>query len=210
MDLLFQALPSSSRYFWVDMETCQFYLLISLTVIILILMRPSGFSLNENIRTQFESHYPYEGCLADLDVTYGPNSEFVGTPPNFEIRHTSPPINPLHYSQMSPDILPGCSPLDTSLGGKEMAQTRCRPGNCGYGGRCIQQLSSTFCDCSLSGFAGHDCTDRMSVILKRPRGKKPEVLILPFCRSQCHINIYKCDAIKTVHGYKTLHDRSGE
>ncbi|CAG0881458.1 unnamed protein product [Darwinula stevensoni] len=73
----------------------------------------------------------YKGCLASLSL----NGE---------------PVNPLKDPVLhNPMLISGC------LGDHE----QCHPDTCKHGGVCIQEWSSFSCDCDLTSFTGHTCTN---------------------------------------------------
>lgn len=120
--------------------------------------------INENIRSHFDSKYPYVGCLANIEVPYGPSNTSWWSENLLlagEYYYALALQNPLHISHRCRGIDLGCSLSVTSYGKGEV-HTHCRPEHCASGRRCVQQIGSTFCGCSMTGFNGPICTNGMS------------------------------------------------
>nr|CDS33707.2 neurexin 2a [Hymenolepis microstoma] len=114
-----------------------------------------------DLRKQFHSSSGYDGCLANIDLIYGSSMTSVAIFPY-------PPTNPLRIAKETRGVQLGCRlmPYRTAEGvwGVNRASNQCRPGVCGFGGRCVQQLDMYFCDCIMSGFNGPVCTDVATTI----------------------------------------------
>uniref|UniRef100_A0A0X3PD61 Neurexin-1a n=1 Tax=Schistocephalus solidus TaxID=70667 RepID=A0A0X3PD61_SCHSO len=100
-------------------------------------------------QNQLENQQNYYGCLATISVSQSSNEG--------EADNVSEPINPLRFFKSLHNVDAGCH-LRGDVWEEDTAAT-CRPGVCGFGGRCVQQLKTYFCDCSMSGFTGPVCTD---------------------------------------------------
>ncbi|KAL5966429.1 Neurexin-1, partial [Taenia solium] len=113
-------------------------------------------------RNSFRSTYEYDGCLADIEIV----QKSVESTLIIESNASHPPINPLRSAKYTRGVKLGCrlSEQRTSEGAwkASSAPSQCRPGICGFGGRCVQQLDTYFCDCTMSGFSGPVCTDGSS------------------------------------------------
>ncbi|KAM7535315.1 hypothetical protein Aperf_G00000097705 [Anoplocephala perfoliata] len=120
-----------------------------------------------DLRKHFLAAYGYDGCLADIGIFYASSKT---TALNFQY----PPTNPLRMAKNTRSVKLGCQlmPQRTSdaTWGTKSASSQCRPGVCGFGGRCVQQLDTYFCDCTMSGFNGPVCTD-VATAIKYTGGK---------------------------------------
>uniref|UniRef100_A0A158R821 Neurexin 2a n=1 Tax=Taenia asiatica TaxID=60517 RepID=A0A158R821_TAEAS len=116
------------------------------------------------LRNSFRSTYEYDGCLADIEIV----QKSVESTLIIESNASHPPINPLRSAKYTRGVKLGCrlSEQRTSEGAwkASSAPSQCRPGVCGFGGRCVQQLDTYFCDCTMSGFSGPVCTDVATAI----------------------------------------------
>ncbi|VDM18551.1 unnamed protein product [Hydatigera taeniaeformis] len=113
----------------------------------------------KELRSSFRPTSEYDGCLADIEIV----QKSTGSPFVIESNVFLPPKNPLRTAKYTRGIKLGCSLIEqkTNEGAWKAgsAPSQCRPGACGFGGRCVQQLDTYFCDCTMSGFSGPVCTD---------------------------------------------------
>ncbi|KAM3187211.1 hypothetical protein ACTXT7_002764 [Hymenolepis weldensis] len=114
-----------------------------------------------DLRKHFHSSYGYDGCLADIDLMYKSSTASV-------VNFSYPPTNPLRIAKETQNVKLGCRLMPQKpaegIWGTNGASNQCRPGVCGFGGRCVQQLDMYFCDCIMSGFNGPVCTDVATAI----------------------------------------------
>ncbi|VUZ38628.1 unnamed protein product, partial [Hymenolepis diminuta] len=87
-----------------------------------------------DLRKHFHSSYGYDGCLADIDLIYKSSTTSV-------VNFSYPPTNPLRLAKETQNVKLGCRlmPQKTAEGiwGTNGASNQCRPGVCGFGGRCV-------------------------------------------------------------------------
>ncbi|EUB63390.1 Neurexin-1-alpha [Echinococcus granulosus] len=113
-------------------------------------------------RNRFRSTHEYDGCLADVEIV----QKSVKSSLVIESNAFHPPKNPLRTAKYAKGVKLGChlNEQSSSEGAWKTGSSpsQCRPGVCGFGGRCVQQLDTYFCDCIMSGFRGQVCTDGSS------------------------------------------------
>ncbi|KAL7061062.1 hypothetical protein AAHC03_09690 [Spirometra sp. Aus1] len=115
----------------------------------LLLGGPPDGSIEYQPHHQVEKNLGYDGCLAKISVSQSADGD--GTDDVLD------PVNPLRFAKSLRYVEAGCHLTDDAW--EEDSDTTCRPGVCGFGGRCVQQLKTYFCDCSMTGFTGPVCTD---------------------------------------------------
>ncbi|CUT98709.1 neurexin [Echinococcus multilocularis] len=121
-------------------------------------------------RNRFRSTHEYNGCLADVEIV----QKSVKSSLVIESNAFHPPKNPLLTAKYAKGVKLGCHLNEQSISegawktGSSPGQ--CRPGVCGFGGRCVQQLDTYFCDCIMSGFRGQVCTD-VATAIKYPSNR---------------------------------------
>ena len=115
----------------------------------------------EELKRHFQAKFGYDGCVADFDIVHDAAQLL-----SIESKLLHSPRNPLHSAKYTGGIKLGCriEQQRASEGSWETSSlsSRCQPGVCGFGGRCVQQLNTYFCDCVMSGFNGPVCTDGMT------------------------------------------------
>ncbi|VDD79819.1 unnamed protein product [Mesocestoides corti] len=120
------------------------------------------------LRNYFRSSHGYDGCFADLNVTQKSIQETSNKAEKSNVRVFQHPVNSHRITQEARGIKLGCKfPQKQAIDkiwNVNSAPTICQPGLCGFGGRCVQQLDTYYCDCSMSGFSGPVCTDVATAI----------------------------------------------